>query len=218
MTLEEILQDLPPELRTRLREASPAAAGIQTVGLARAVEVQELAVLDPLAGGAGWRATVEGLAEGLGPFRLKQLNLVYASAAGTLVSTQFLLSAARPVGVGDIGDEPVLAVGGLIRFPLIDEKRAVTVSAGGKLRIGEFVFDGPMDLNTSKILASAERGKVDFVRFRELPLMNALERKQAARAGAKLSDVFLEIRKSGGEFVVETVAASNARGDEETWA
>jgi len=220
MTLDQILSHLPSELQASLSEPpSNGSSAARTLELQKSVLVENLQVLDPLCGGREWRAPVEQLALHLTPFALRRLTLFAQS--DTLVSVQSEMNSTRPLELPGIGNYPSLEVGWTIRFPQIPEKRRSLASAGGKLHVGEFVFDAPFDFAVSRIMASAEHRTVDFTRFRELPLMARLTQTQAARPNVRFTDVFVEILwkpKPGGlEFIIDTVAATNAKGAEETW-
>jgi len=229
MTFEEILDSLSPELRARLREpVSRGPSDTRIVELARKksvapLELPDLSVLNPITGG-DWMAAFGDplLLRGLSPFALTSLTLAYEPSIAALASADFTLTAKRPLELPGIGAYPSLEVGCTISFPLGGGERRVLATAGGKLDIGGLLFDAPIELPAFKIYASAERGRVDFGRLKQLPVMTGLTLTQAASTKARLTDVFVEIRLHGaaGALVctVDSVGASNARGDEETWS
>lgn len=220
MTLEEILQPLPPRLKANLREpSSNPASPSRAVELARPLDIDGLQILDPLAGETAWRQPLSELERRSAPLRLKQLTIAYANPPGTLASVFFVAVGKRPLELPGIGCYPALELGGMMRFPLLQASRGVLLSAGGKLHIGEFVFDAPIELPGFKIMASAERRKVDFERFRKLPLMRTLTQVKAAPPGTRFSEVFVELScPAPGLWTVHRVAATNPRGAEELWS
>lgn len=229
MSLEKILNSLPDAIRSHVREAKSAVslptriAEFSRRKAARPLVMDDLAVLDGVAG-KDWLAAFgqDGLLATLGPWALDRLTMVYETSIQTLISTQVVLASTRPLELPGIGAYPSFEVGWTVGFPLGGGERRILVTAGGKLDISGLVFDAPVDLPAFTVHASAERGKVDFARLKQLPLMEGLAATETAPGKARLTDVFVEIvctpRAEGLECKVDSVAASNSRGDEETWS